>query len=403
MLRSNLRKLIMELSELRELEKGGGYKSTAKEGLGMTKTQLKKLRRAEKEKVKEAALSTNTSCSAVDQIFHSRTRIAARIRVLRKTILPNAWIAFSSVVATTQFSALGMVLLGILAKVYEEIGPGSVEEQEEMKGVERRRQKDIGEEREEGMFSSRNSGNVDGGKGVRKLGWSEEVGFGDLDEEFDDGGVIITRKDEELAEDDEIYGNRYERNLDESMEIVEKEKVDDYHDDIHSSTKTTTGLLQHPSLPLSPTGTINLLPISLSSSPPPSSLSNLSNSLQTKLEKRGVLQERNESRKEKKGRNRKNKETSLPHMKPTSTSNSTPTINPNIELDFFSSSSAPIPTTLPNTTTSTNKPKPHPTKRKERPEESLVSGGMVDKDKSHKKAKKKKKGDTIDDLFEGLI
>ncbi|KAF8457167.1 hypothetical protein BGX38DRAFT_1046140, partial [Terfezia claveryi] len=76
LLRSNVRKLIVELESVGELQAG-----------------------------KPAA--------------PARERVDSRLRIMRRGVIPRAWVAFTGVVATTQFSALGMILLGVLGRIYE--------------------------------------------------------------------------------------------------------------------------------------------------------------------------------------------------------------------------------------------------------------------------------------------
>ena len=296
LLRSNVRKLIIELESIGELQTGKPTSLALVAGNGMTKTQLKKLRKIEKEK-KEKANATHVQTGGIrgmDAIVKARERVDARLRLMRRGIIPRTWVAFTGVVATTQFSALGMVLLGVLGRIYEIVGPGSVEEQEAMKVVEENRV--WGADAEKGWGGSRDAVYED----------KESELFGG--EGFDDGGVIISR---EFVgeEEDEIEGlvtavERIEvigtngREVPSPIDVVEDTRMQNGESRVEAVGQTPT-----------------------------------------------IATSETELRKRKKDMPKKSKETMLPSPSPRpSRSTTTPFI---LDLDFFSSSSATPAITKP--------------------------------------------------------
>ncbi|KAL7271685.1 Ribonuclease MRP protein subunit rmp1 [Rhizina undulata] len=51
------------------------------------------------------------------------SKVEKRVVYLRRVLVPSCYTAFTSVIANTQFSSLGMVLLAVLAKIHSIIGP----------------------------------------------------------------------------------------------------------------------------------------------------------------------------------------------------------------------------------------------------------------------------------------
>ncbi|KAF8427324.1 hypothetical protein EV426DRAFT_572026 [Tirmania nivea] len=349
LLRSSVRNLIAELESVRELQTGKPA-APALSGSGMTQTQLKKLRRMEKA-MKEEANATYIQAgriSGVDAIVKARERVDARLRFMRRGIIPRAWVAFTGVVATTQFSALGMILLGVLGRIYEIVGPGSAEEQEAMKAVEGRRVRG-GTRRE-----------VESGWGGNRGGRSRWVHEDEesklLVEGFDDGGVIISRELVGEEEDEmEGLGTDVERIVVVGAEGRMKPNPIDAVDD----TRIHNGESEVETAGHTPT-------IAASEEEPP------------------------------KRKKEKSKETMLPppsllSPQPSRSSKSAPTTPFTPDLDFFSSSSSATPgiSSIPIIT--------RPEKRKSKPESTKTDNT----DKPRKK--KKKQWNAIDDLFKGLV
>lgn len=162
-------------------------------GNNMTKTQLKKIRKLEKEKFKDRGGDVVTN--GVETIVKARQRVDARLTAMKRNVIPRTWVAFTTVVATTQFSALGMVLLGVLGRVSQLIGRVDGDDQ-----VER------GIKEEKGMKGAQERLGVyaEGMWGDGRSGWVQDRERDDT-EEFDDGGVVISRRlesTEEMFDDD---------------------------------------------------------------------------------------------------------------------------------------------------------------------------------------------------------
>ena len=354
LLRSNVRKLISELESLQELQTGKPA-APALAGSGMTKTQLKKLRKMEKEKANAAHIQT-AGISGVDAIVKARERVDARLRLLRRGIIPRAWVAFTGVVATIQFSALGMVLMGVLGRIYETIGPGSAEEQEAMKAVEEGRMLGGvgGAEAEKGWGGRRRGGGsgwVHGGEEEEE----EQLGG----EGFDDGGVIISR--ELMGEEGEILGGEDEegelRTLAERVEVIETEEREiSSPTDVVEDTEMQDGESES----------------------------------ETARQMSAVALPEKDVRKKKQEELRKSKETMLPPPPPSSRPSKPAPVIP--DLDFFLSSATPAIASTPVIATAAD-----PKKRK--PKSEPTKTGDIDKPRK----KKKKKGNVIDDIFKGLI
>ncbi|KAF8462060.1 hypothetical protein BDZ91DRAFT_735810 [Kalaharituber pfeilii] len=119
--RSTLKKLVRELEELEKLQGASGAGMGLGTTSGMTKTEKKRLK-------KEAKMKGGAMEKSGERAGREKETVEKRLVVLRKKVIPECYVGFSSLIATNQFTGLGMVLLGVLARISRIVGGVLVEE-----------------------------------------------------------------------------------------------------------------------------------------------------------------------------------------------------------------------------------------------------------------------------------
>ncbi|KAI5804034.1 hypothetical protein DFH27DRAFT_390375 [Peziza echinospora] len=156
----------------------------------LTKTARKKLK-----KEAASALTGGNGAAASEAEKKVGVWIDAYLRHLRRVVIPSCYIAFTSVIATTQFSALGIILLAILGRIHKTIGPGTPEEEAEDRRISTPSSSAINPPRRR-TLSDDLDGDEDGGDGVDGIVISRDRSELVLMNEEDDHeeGVAVDRQ-----------------------------------------------------------------------------------------------------------------------------------------------------------------------------------------------------------------